>query len=312
MSKLKIAVVGVGYLGHYHALKYSQLADVDLVAVVDADHEKAIKLAADLKVQAETDYKTILGAVDAVSIAVPTHLHFDIANEFLQKKTHVLVEKPFTCTTSEADTLINLAREHRLVLQVGHLERFNSAYSELLSHIDQPSFIETHRLAPFKGRGTDVSVIMDLMIHDIDIILSMMKSELKEIKASGAKVITNQVDIVNARLEFKNNCVANITASRISNKDERKMRVFQKEKYLSLDFQKGELDIYTKRKDGSNNANQEFSCEKMKCNNNDSLLNEIEHFISCIKTGNTPIVSGIDARNAIQTATQIAEMLEKG
>ena len=153
MSKLKVAVVGVGYLGHYHAMKYSQLAGTDLVAVVDADHEKATKLATDLKVRAETDYKTILGAVDAVSIAVPTHLHFDIANEFLKQKTHVLVEKPFTCTISEADTLINLAHEQNLVLQVGHLERFNSAYSELLSHIDQPSFIETHRLAPFKGAG---------------------------------------------------------------------------------------------------------------------------------------------------------------
>ncbi|MEG3592487.1 MAG: Gfo/Idh/MocA family oxidoreductase [Pseudomonadota bacterium] len=312
MSKLKIAVIGVGYLGHYHALKYSQLDNVDLVSVVDTDHEKAAKLATKLKVQAETDYKAILGAVDAVSIAVPTPLHFDIANEFLQKKIHVLVEKPFTSTTSEADTLISLAHEHNLVLQVGHLERFNSAYSDLLSHIDEPSFIETHRLAPFKGRGTEDSVIMDLMIHDIDIILSLMKSDLKEIKASGAKVITNQVDIVNARLEFKNDCVANITASRISNKDERKMRVFQKEKYLSLDFQKAELDIYTKKKDKGSNKDQDFLYKKMQYDNNDSLLNEIEHFIECIKTDNIPIVSGKDARNAIQTATQISEMLREG
>ncbi|MGC8733229.1 MAG: Gfo/Idh/MocA family protein, partial [Halothiobacillaceae bacterium] len=237
MSKLQCAVIGTGYLGKFHADKYALLPECELVAVVDANPKTAASLAAKHGCRGLTDYRELLGKVDAVSIAVPTSLHFEVARDFLAAGIHVLVEKPITTTVEQADELIRLAREKNRVLMVGHLERFNPAILALDGVLDQPRFIESTRLAPFKPRATDVSVVLDLMIHDIDIILDIVDSPITHVEASGACVLTNDTDIANARLTFANGCVANVTASRISLKSERKMRLFQKDAYLSVDFQ---------------------------------------------------------------------------
>ncbi len=247
MNKLKCAVIGVGYLGKFHAEKYAALPPCELVAVVDADRETALTIAGRHPgCAAYTDYRELLGKIDVASIVVPTSLHFEVARDFLLAGTHVLVEKPITVTVEQADELIRIAKEKGKVLMVGHLERFNPAVMNLdLTH-NRPLFIESHRLAPFNPRANDVSVVLDLMIHDIDIILDMVGSEVERIDANGLKVLTNDIDIANARLTFQNGCVANVTASRISTKVERKMRLFLPNAYMSVDFQSRTLSRHTK------------------------------------------------------------------
>ena len=309
MSKLKTAVIGVGYLGKFHADKYAAHEDCDLIAVVDANADTAKEIADKHGVQALTDYKELLGKVDAVSIAAPTTLHHEIARDFLKNGSHVLIEKPITVTVDEADDLIELALVNDRLIQVGHLERFNSALMDIGDALETPTFIESHRLAPFNPRATDVNVVLDLMIHDIDIILEIVKSDIKEMRVSGTQVLTNSTDIANARLEFENGCVANITASRVSAKTERKIRIFQQNAYISIDFHNHVLSIYRKGDREIHPGIPEIVSEESTCGNNDALNLEIVAFIDSIKNGTPIIVSGKDGRRALDTAIRISALL---
>jgi predicted dehydrogenase len=308
MKKLQCAVIGAGYLGKFHAQKYASLPDCELVAVVDVDEAVAASVAANNGTRAYSDYKQILGEVDAVSIVVPTSYHHAVAKDFLAAGAHVLVEKPITVTVAEADELIALAKTKRLVLQVGHLERFNPAVLGL-ERDEKPLFIESHRLSPFNPRANDVSVVLDLMIHDIDIILALVDSELERLDASGTSVLTQGTDIANARLLFTNGCVANVTASRISMKIERKMRLFRPSSYVSVDFQNR---VLTKHKTGKKEmfpGIPEIETEESVFESGDALLEEIKHFVNCIKTGEKPLVSGEAGRRALETAIKITQLL---
>ena len=306
---IRCAVIGVGYLGKFHAQKYAVLPNADLVAVVDSNQQSAEQLAKELDCRACSDLQEILNDVDAVSIVAPTTLHHKMAVECLRHGIHVLVEKPITTTLEEADELIELAAKHKCVLQVGHLERFNAAVLALGQTSGSiPLFIESHRLAPFKPRATDVNVVLDLMIHDIDIILGLVKSDITDMRASGASVLSDSIDIANVRLEFANGCVANITASRVSQKSERKMRLFQKDAYLSIDFQEKALDSYRKGNTEMFPGVPEITHERTGEGNGDALLEEIKDFLRVIRTGEKPAVSGEDGRRALATAIQISEL----
>ena len=310
MSKLKTAVIGVGYLGKFHAEKYATLEQSDLVAVVDADAGTAKEIADKYGCQALTDYHELLGKVDAVSIAAPTTMHHQIARDFLEHDTHVLIEKPITVTVDQADDLIELAITNDLMIQVGHLERFNAALMDLSGVLRKPTFIESHRLAPFNPRATDVNVVLDLMIHDIDIILDIVKSDIKEIRASGTPVLTNSTDIANVRLEFENGCVANVTASRVSAKTERKMRIFQDDAYIAVDFHNRALDIYRKGDKEMHPGIPEIVSEKSTYENSDALKLEIIAFLDSIHHGTPILVSGEDGRRALDAAIRISAMLK--
>lgn len=312
MSKLKCAVIGTGYLGKFHAEKYAALDDCELVAVVDVNEEAAKMVAEKNGAQALQDYQPLLGQVDAVSIVVPTTLHHTVARDFLLAGAHVLVEKPIAVTVEEADDLIQIARANQRILQVGHLERFNPAVRGLENLEEKPLFIESHRLSPFNPRANDVSVVLDLMIHDIDIILALVDSEIERVDASGTAVLTQGTDIANARLTFKNGCVANVTASRISMKMERKMRMFRPCSYISVDFQNR---VLVKHRTGDQEmfpGIPEIVSEESVFESGDALLEEIKHFVHCIKTGESPIVSGEAGRLALATAIQITQLLQHG
>ena len=311
MNRIKCAVIGAGYLGKFHAEKYASLPDCDLVAVVDTNAQVAQSVAARHGAQALSDYAPLLGQVDAVSIVVPTRLHHAVSRDFLNAGSHVLVEKPMTVTVAEADELIAIAKTKQLILQVGHLERFNPAVMGLDSSPEKPLFIESHRLSPFNPRANDVSVVLDLMIHDIDIILSLVDSEVERMDASGTAVLTQDTDIANARLTFKNGCVANVTASRISMKQERKMRMFRPNAYISVDFQNR---ILTKHQTGKKEmfpGIPEIETEKSVFESGDALLEEIKHFMRCIHSGKKPLVSGEAGKRALQTAIEITDLLKK-
>lgn len=310
MGKLKCAVIGAGYLGKFHAQKYLSLADCDLVAVVDVNELAAKKVAVANGAKALTDYRSLLGQVDAVSIVVPTSLHHSVSCDFLKAGTHVLVEKPMTVTVAEADELIALAKKHGVILQVGHLERFNPAILGM-DKAEKPLFIEAHRLSLFNPRANDVSVVLDLMIHDIDIILALIDSEIERIDASGTAVLTQGTDIANARLKFKNGCVANVTASRISMKMERKMRMFRPHSYISVDFQN---KVLTQHQTGNTEMYPgvpKIVSQESVFENGDALMEEIKHFVACIDTGKNPLVSGKAGRRALLTAIEITTLLEQ-
>lgn len=312
MAKLKCAVIGTGYLGKFHAEKYAGLEDCELVAVVDINEETAREVAGKHGAQALTDYQSLLGEVDAVSIVVPTSLHHAVARDFLEAGSHVLVEKPITVTVEQADELIDIAGRNNLILQVGHLERFNPAIMGLGEMESKPIFIESHRLSPFNPRANDVSVVLDLMIHDIDIILALVDSDVAKMEACGTAVLTQGTDIANARLTFDNGCVANVTASRISMKMERKMRMFKPCSYISVDFQNR---VLTKHRTGDKEmfpGIPEILTEESVFENGDALLEEIRHFVDCIQTGKKPLVSGEAGRKALATAIEITQLLKHG
>jgi len=311
MSKLRCAVIGVGYLGKFHAQKYAALPDCELVAVVDSNPASAQMVAEQNGTKPLTDYHELLGQVDAVSIVVPTSLHFQVAKDFLEAGAHVLVEKPITVTVEEADELIRIAKEKNLRLMVGHLERFNAALLGLdLTH-DKPLFIESHRLAPFNPRANDVSVVLDLMIHDIDIILDIVDSEVERMDAKGVTVLTNDADIANARITFKSGCVANVTASRVSLKVERKMRMFMPNAYVSVDFQNRVLAKHCKGEKEMFPGVPEILSEESVFENGDALMEEIKHFVACVRNGTEPLVSGVAGRRALATATAITQLLKQ-
>jgi predicted dehydrogenase len=311
VGRLRAAVIGVGYLGNFHAQKYAVLDDAELVGVVDADPERARTIAAALGTRPYTDYYELLGAVDVVSIVVPTEHHHRVARDCLDAGVHILLEKPVTETRQQAEELIALAERNRLVFQVGHLERFNPAVVEVQSLLDRPLFFESHRLSVFKPRGTDVNVVLDLMIHDIDIILSLVQQDIRELRASGYPVLTDEVDIANARLEFANGCVANVTASRVSQKAMRKMRIFQHDAYFSVDFPTSSIDIA--RRNGADRDPQGFpriSVEERKtAEKSDAILAEIRAFLDCVRTGGTPPVTGRDGLRALAVALEISRAI---
>lgn len=309
MKPIKTAVIGVGYLGRFHAEKYATLPDSELVAVADVHQEAAQAVATELGVEAVADYRDLLGRVDAVSIVVPTRLHHTVAKAFLEHGAHVLVEKPITVTVEEAEDLIRTADAHGRILQVGHLERFNSAVLALEDVLKTPLFIESSRIAPFKPRGTDVSVVLDLMIHDIDIIQSVVRSPITKIDASGAQVLSQDIDIANARLQFANGCVANITASRTSLKTERRMRIFQQDAYIAVDFGDKKLTVYRKSDKEMFPGVPEIASQETAFQSSDALKAEIGTFLDSIRNGTPPVVSGEDGKRALETALEIGRLL---
>jgi len=303
-------VIGVGYLGRFHAQKYAALPGSQLVAVVDARADACDKVAAEVGCRAVADYREILSEVDAVSIATTTPAHFPVAKECLERGVHVLVEKPITETPEQARTLIETARRHGRILQVGHLERFNAAILALEGVLGTPRFIESHRLAPFKERGTDVNVVLDLMIHDIDLIQSLVGSPIVSIDAVGTSVFSSELDIANARIRYANGCVANTTASRVSMKMERKLRLFQDDAYVSIDLQQKVLTIVRKPPAGAAVTPGQVSIEERSFEQGDALKLEIEAFLRSIRDGRPPVVSGEDGLRALETAIRITELVQ--
>jgi predicted dehydrogenase len=311
MQKIRAAVVGVGYLGRFHAQKYAQAPGCDLVAVVDSRQEAREKVAAEVGARAVTDYRELLGQVDAVSVVTPTPAHFPIARDFLEAGAHILVEKPITETVAEARQLIELATRYRRVLQVGHLERFNAAILAAEPYLRSPRFVECHRLAPYRERGTEVNVVLDLMIHDIDIVQTIVGAPITSIDAVGTPVFSEQIDIANARIHFADGCVANATASRVSVKTERKMRIFEDDAYLSLDLQQKILTLIRKRPASEPPGPLPVTIEEQNLEQGDALKAEIESFLECIRSGRPPVVSGEAGLMALETAMRITEQVKQ-
>ena len=310
MQPVRTAVIGVGYLGRFHAQKYAALPESKLVAVVDARADARDRVAAEVGCRAVADFREILGEVEAVSIATTTPGHFPIALECLERGLHVLVEKPITETPEQARTLIEAALRRGRILQVGHLERFNSAVLALEGVLGTPRFIESHRLAPFKERGTDVNVVLDLMIHDIDLIQSLVGSPIVSIDAVGTSVFSSELDIANARIRYANGCVANTTASRVSMKMERKLRLFQDDAYVSIDLQQKVLTIVRKPPAGAAATPGQVSIEERSFEQGDALKFEIEAFLRSIREGRPPVVSGEDGLRALETAIRITQLVQ--
>ncbi|MBP7014710.1 MAG: Gfo/Idh/MocA family oxidoreductase [Steroidobacteraceae bacterium] len=310
MQKVRTAVIGVGYLGRFHAQKYASLPAAELVAVVDSSAGNREQVAAETGCRAVADYRDILGEIDAVSIATPTPLHYPIAQQCLERGVHVLVEKPITTTLEEARSLVDTAARAGRVLQVGHLERFNAAILALEGTLGTPRFVESHRLAPFKERGTDVNVVLDLMIHDIDLIQSLVGAPIASIDAVGASVFSAGLDIANARIRYANGCVANTTASRVSMKMERKLRVFQDDAYISIDLQQKVLTIVRKPPAGADVPKGQVLIEERTYDQGDALKFEIEAFLRSIREGTPPMVTGEDGLRALETAMKITQMVQ--
>ncbi len=304
---MRVGVVGVGYLGRFHAEKYKAMDGVDLVGVADIKPERAEKLASRLGVRFFSDARELLALTDAVSVVVPTEEHFGVAQLFLTGGVHVMLEKPITRTIQEADTLIKLAEQNNLVLQVGHLERFNPAVRAVNSLIKRPLFIEASRISSFPERGTDVDVVLDMMIHDLDIVLNFVGSLPVSVQAVGAPVVTNHVDVANARLEFEAGCVANLTASRISDRRLRKIRIFQKNTCYSIDY--GQCRAVVTRPEFFERPGT--TAEELAVPAGDALEEELKSFIESVKSGSAPLVSGEDGRRALSVALRITAEIER-
>ncbi len=310
MKKIRVGVIGVGYLGRFHAHKYAAMDNIEFIGVADIDKVQADKVAGECSTKAFTDYQELLPLLDAVTIAVPTIHHHEIAMKCLSAGIDVLVEKPISSTIKEADELIALAEKNSCILQVGHLERFNPAVLAMQPMLTHPLFIEAHRISVFKNRGTDVDVVLDLMIHDIDIILSIVKSKIKTIHTVGTPVITPLTDIANARLIFENGCTANVTVSRISMDNIRRMRIFQPGRYLSVDFTKKEV-MSVKLKDGGENQTPVPDISKHGFTDQDILELELKDFIQNVENRSKPQVSGYEGRQALQIALQVVKQIKE-
>jgi predicted dehydrogenase len=313
MNTLRAAVVGVGYFGAFHAEKYAALPGVELVAVVDADTRRGGEIAAKLGTRACASLADLPGPIDAASVAVPTQHHAAVAAQLIEAGVHVLVEKPMVRTLEEADALIAAARRKNVLLQVGHLERFNGALLAVRDRIVAPMFIESHRLAPFKPRSTDVDIVLDVMIHDLDLILGLVPSRVREVRANGVPVLTDHVDIAHARLEFENGCVANVTASRVSTKAMRKTRLFERDCYISIDLQTGEVTIAAKR-DGPSPipGMPPIELRDFRAETGDPLMAEVRAFVEAVRSGNPVPVDGDDGRRALELALEIRRRIAEG
>ena len=305
---LKTAVIGVGYLGRFHAQKYAALAESELVGVVDVDYVQGQKVADEIGIPFFNDFHEVLDLVDAVSIVVPTVHHFETAKAFMEKGVHVLLEKPFAANIEEAEELEHLSRDKNLRLQIGHLERFNPVFTEFQELIDRPKFIENIRIAPFPKRGTDVDVILDLMIHDIDLVLAVVGEYPESVEGTGVNIITSTADLANARLRFPSGCIADLTASRVSDKAERKMRIFQSGLYLSLDYGTGQArKLHVEP--GTTVDQEKLRPETYQLEKGDALLTEIESFLLAVREGKNPKVTPEDGLNAMRVGWQIKNQL---
>lgn len=325
MKQLNIGVVGVGHLGALHAKMLSELPSVKLAGVYDLDAKKAAAVAAECGTAACASFDELLGRVDALTVATATTAHFFVAREALERGKHLFIEKPITQTAAEADTLCAQARQHGLVVQVGHIERFNPAILALERYTIRPMFVESHRLAQFNPRGADVAVVLDLMIHDIDIILSFVKSPVVRVDANGVAVVSDSIDIANARLQFENGCVANVTASRISQRKMRKMRLFQKREYISIDFSEGLAEVFRLVGEdepnakgtmmlgelGSGKYKRKIVYEQPEVKEVNALKYELELFVRSIVDQTPPLVSAEDGRRAIEVAQTIIETINQ-
>jgi len=326
LEKLNIGVVGIGKLGRYHGQNLLQIPSVNLVGVHDIDKDRGGRVAEELGVEFYQNYLTLLQNVDAVSIAVPTINHLEISRQALNLKKPVFIEKPIAATLKEAEELVLLAEEQKVQMQIGHVERFNPAFRELDRNLLNPKFIETHRLASFDPRGTDVAVVLDLMIHDIDLTLSIVDNPIKRIDANGVSVISKSEDIANARIQFENGCVANLTASRISLKKMRKMRLFQEDMYISLDLLIGLAEVYQLKalpkdeqvqspiswgmieKEG---VRKQIAYNKLQSEEENALKLELESFVDSVLHDQAPIVSGKDGLKALKVAYSVLEEIKK-
>lgn len=302
---LKVAVIGVGSIGLHHARIFSGLQDVELIGVVDIDFTRAQEVASKYNCKAYESFSDIMDLANAVSIAAPTTLHYQIAMDFLKNNKDILIEKPITSTLEESKDIITEAAKRNLILQVGHLERFNAGVSLISSMVDKPQFIESQRLSPFLGRCTDVDVTLDLMIHDIDIILSLVNSDISDIRATGAKVLTENIDIAHAWIEFENGCIAEVATSRMANEKIRQLKIFQHNALLSLDYQSQEVSCYRK-------LNGDVSKEIKKAEEKEPLKEELISFVKCVKKRTQPIVSGHEGREALKVALKISELVNHG
>jgi predicted dehydrogenase len=311
-DKLRVGVIGVGHLGEYHVQKYKAIPTVELVGVVDTNIYRANKVAKRYSTRAFGAHREIFNMVDAVSVAVPTEVHFDVAKDILLNGVHVLIEKPITYKTEEADVLIDIAKESGVLLQVGHVERFNPAVVKMESMLNRPIFIETQRLNLFTARGTDVDVVLDLMIHDLDIILHIVPSAVEEVHAVGMPVITGKTDIANVRMMFENGTVANMTTSRVFNKTVRKIRIFQPDTYLSVDCVRREFSV-TRLDDNVKDLNNfpQIALNTMTYPDSDPLADQISSFVDAIINGSEPLVTGRDGRDALEAALAIIDQIEK-
>lgn len=323
--KIPVGVIGVGHLGSLHAKMLSMIDGAELVGVFDPDGSRAAKIAQEYHTRAFESAEGLLGEVKAVCIATPTTAHFEIARMAIERSVHVFIEKPITHTTSEAEKLVEFAKEKEVLIQVGHIERFNPALLALETYRLKPMFIESHRLAQFNPRGTDVAVVLDLMIHDIDIILSLVQSPVRSIEANGVSVVSGSIDIANARLQFESGCVANVTASRISQKKMRKMRLFQKDAYISIDFSSGSAEVFRLLDEneptenvammlgqinaGTKNKNIVFEQPAIKEVN--ALKYELEQFVDSVRHGRKPVVTGEDGLQALVVAHGIIEKINQ-
>lgn len=311
MGTIKAGVIGVGYLGKFHAQKYAALEGVELVGVADTSLEQAERVASECSCTAYTDYRDLLPIVDAVSIAVPTSLHHTVASVCLKAGVDVLLEKPVTVTLEEADDLIAIAEEKSLILQVGHLERFNPAVQAMEPFLTQPLFIESNRISVFKSRGVDVDVVLDLMIHDIDIILNIIKSPLSHIHTVGAPVATATTDIANARLIFENGATANVTVSRISRTNIRKMRIFQPGSYINVDFANRKVMTIKLKEELMASGMPKQDIEITAFTDGDALKSEIIHFIGNVRNRTRPSVSGHEGRRALAVAHEVMAQIKQ-
>lgn len=303
-------MIGTGYLGKFHAHKYAAMEDVELAYVVDLNEERAKEIAEECGSAYTTDFRSVIGKIDAASVVVPTVFHTEVTAPLLKAGIHVMLEKPVTVTVEEADRLISIAEDKGVILQAGHLERFNPAVKLLMERVSNPLFIEAHRISGFKGRATDVDVILDLMIHDIDIVLTIVASPIQEIRAAGVPVLTPNVDIANVRLMFTNGCTANLTASRISLNDMRRIRVFEPGCYISADcMQKSNLIVTRTLSQGTEGA---IVPEMKQHTETDNLMAELRSFIDAVQGKGDVVVSGRDGRNALATALEINRVIKQG
>lgn len=298
MNSIRVGVIGVGHIGINHARLYAALSGAQFSAIFDTDAQRAAEVAQQFNVTAAASLAQFSEMVDAVSIATPTETHFEIAQKLLTAGKHCLVEKPIAESIAHASALAELAAARRLVLQVGHVERFNPVLGALEARLTQPRFIEAHRLSPYPNRSTEIGVVLDLMIHDLEIILHLVRSPVEAIDAVGVTVLSKREDIANARIRFANGCVANITSSRISPERMRKIRVFQEDAYLSLDYQNQSGEIYRR-------SNGKIEREEVAIEREEPLARELASFVDCARTGGAPKVSGVQATAALELAVEI-------
>jgi len=324
MKRLRVGVIGVGHLGSLHAKMFSGIPSAEFIGVMDSDRARAGSVAKEFGVTAFSTPGEILGRVEAVSIAAPTSEHFSLARCAMEAGVHVFVEKPIASTVAQAELLVNLARERKVKVQVGHIERFNPALLALEKYSLQPMFIESHRLAQFNPRGTDVAVVLDLMIHDIDIIVSLVHSPVAGIEANGVAVVSDTIDIANARIRFENGCVANVTASRISQKKMRKMRLFQKDAYISVDFSEGVAEVFRLRSGddtaekntlllgeiGSGAVKRTIVYERPEVMEVNALEYELERFIHAVQHDEEPAVTAEEGLRALRLAHEIMARIQ--